>query len=628
MINTEHLTDLSQNFLRDVKFFNSVEYASGLAGLANSLAQFFIDAPGTAAVANYLSDAVDVLVNVVTQNSVSDWLLEVERYDVLSNTLPILTQFQTLLQEGLAEADAASGGIWGEDSDSLGPLADEIDTLAEAVSVQAQTDSVDGATTISLGAFLGSVSGGSGEQRAVLDYSGVAVASSGTAFYFTTDDGEQDRIILADGNVQYFDLWGFERYTLTSTSGNDYIVTAGDGRDFVWLGAGDDYFLTADMLDQVYAGTGIDHLEVDWSGETTGVTLEVGATTGQWRDFETFGGILTDGDDVLLGGAFVGSLSGGGGTDHAVLDYSGVAVASSGTAFYFTTDDGEQDRIILADGNVQYFDLWGFERYTLTSTSGNDYIVTESGNDIIRAGDGNDSVFGGSGNDTLNGNNGDDQLRGDAGDDTLYDGSGNDTLYGGSGNDQLRGDAGDDVLNGGSGIDTAVFSGTVNTTVRLTTTAAQATGHGNDRLIGIENVTTAGGNDRLTGNGAANILNAGAGDDSLYGGSGNDTLYGGSGNDLLRGDAGDDVLNGGTGGDTFEFRTDFGADRIIGFANDVDLIRLDDAIFGGGLTAAQVVSTYGSIVGGACVLDFGGGNAITFDGFGNLSDLTDDFILF
>jgi Ca2+-binding RTX toxin-like protein len=57
----------------------------------------------------------------------------------------------------------------------------------------------------------------------------------------------------------------------------------------------------------------------------------------------------------------------------------------------------------------------------------------------------------------------------------------------------------------------------------------------------IENVTTGGGNDTITGNTADNILSAGAGTDTLYGGAGNDTLIGGAGNDRLIGGVGNDT---------------------------------------------------------------------------------------
>ncbi len=59
----------------------------------------------------------------------------------------------------------------------------------------------------------------------------------------------------------------------------------------------------------------------------------------------------------------------------------------------------------------------------------------------------------------------------------------------------------------------------------------------------IENATTGGGNDALTGNSASNILNAGAGIDILNGGLGNDTLIGGAGGDQMDGGGGIDTAS-------------------------------------------------------------------------------------
>ncbi|WP_428670097.1 M10 family metallopeptidase C-terminal domain-containing protein [Reyranella sp.] len=76
----------------------------------------------------------------------------------------------------------------------------------------------------------------------------------------------------------------------------------------------------------------------------------------------------------------------------------------------------------------------------------------------------------------------------------------------------------------------------------------------------IENALGGSGNDKITGNVAANDLrgNAGAdtvsgldGNDTLFGGDGNDKLDGGNGNDLLEGGLGADTLIGGLGNDTF-----------------------------------------------------------------------------
>jgi serralysin len=104
----------------------------------------------------------------------------------------------------------------------------------------------------------------------------------------------------------------------------------------------------------------------------------------------------------------------------------------------------------------------------------------------------------------------------------------------------------------------------------------------------------------ITGNAAANVINAGGGDDSLYGGDGsdrlsgedgNDHLYGDDGSDRLSGGAGSDVLNGGAGSDklyggagsdVFVFDTLLSATnrgRIADFNVLDDTIQLDQSIF-------------------------------------------------
>ena len=91
--------------------------------------------------------------------------------------------------------------------------------------------------------------------------------------------------------------------------------------------------------------------------------------------------------------------------------------------------------------------------------------------------------------------------------------------------------------------------------------------------VTIENATSGGGNDVLTGNDSANRLDSGAGDDSLSGGGGNDVLIGG---------AGADVLTGGDGADTFRFAAGdsgvgLGRDSIADFQKGVDKIDLAGA---------------------------------------------------
>lgn len=82
----------------------------------------------------------------------------------------------------------------------------------------------------------------------------------------------------------------------------------------------------------------------------------------------------------------------------------------------------------------------------------------------------------------------------------------------------------------------------------------------------IEDAKGGGGDDRLTGNAARNVLKGGGGDDALRGGGRSDRLIGGGGDDVLDGQGGDDRLKGGAGVDEFRYARGGGADRILDFA--------------------------------------------------------------
>ncbi len=179
---------------------------------------------------------------------------------------------------------------------------------------------------------------------------------------------------------------------------------------------------------------------------------------------------------------------------------------------------------------------------------------------------------GGSGSDLIEGNAARNMLLGNAGDDTLWAYDGADTLNGGLGNDSLVGGGGllDDT-------DTALFLGSADITVDLTTSSGQNTGHGTDTLIGIENVTSGTGNDSLTGNSGHNTLIADAGNDSLDGGTGNDSLDGGDGDDALYFTGSADVtvdlrISGGQA-------TGHGTDTIVGIEN-IWSAEGDDKLYG------------------------------------------------
>jgi Ca2+-binding RTX toxin-like protein len=98
----------------------------------------------------------------------------------------------------------------------------------------------------------------------------------------------------------------------------------------------------------------------------------------------------------------------------------------------------------------------------------------------------------------------------------------------------------------------------------VTITAATSAESGTDTLAGIENVMGSQGNDTITFNGGANLLDGQDGNDIINAGPGNDTVSGGLGNDTLNGEGGNDLLNGGAGNDLFRYAIGNGADTVDG----------------------------------------------------------------
>jgi Ca2+-binding RTX toxin-like protein len=149
-----------------------------------------------------------------------------------------------------------------------------------------------------------------------------------------------------------------------------------------------------------------------------------------------------------------------------------------------------------------------------------------------------------------------DWLEGTDGADTLNGLGGNDTLAGGDGNDLIQGGSGDDLISyaeltaAGQAVSVNLAAGR----------AAGAAGH--DTLSGMEHALTGAGNDILIGDGLANRLSGGTGDDRLMGGDGHDTLDGGTGADTMWGGFGDDVYIVGEG-DVFREAGGQGTDLIL-----------------------------------------------------------------
>ena len=113
--------------------------------------------------------------------------------------------------------------------------------------------------------------------------------------------------------------------------------------------------------------------------------------------------------------------------------------------------------------------------------------------------------------------------------------------------DNLAGDQFDNIINGGAGSDTVNYSdSTAFVNVNLTTGVGTGTAAGSDTLVSIENATGSAFDDTLIGDGGANVLTGGAGNDWLEARGGNDTYVFGD-------NAGTDNVVESSGTDTLDF---------------------------------------------------------------------------
>lgn len=357
--------------------------------------------------------------------------------------------------------------------------------------------------------------------------------------------------------------------------------------------------------------SGVGNYDNDFSGGLGADTLNGGDGNDTLR-----GGLSTDvvnggnGDDLIIveQDEYFDNVDGGAGVD--TLDHS--AVSWSGDVFDF--DAGQ----IVTTNAVGTPTLAGIEVYRDGSggneiraaggVDGNSYFGNGGDDLMVASGTAVETMDGGAGFDTLD-------LRGFAGNYVYSMASGNTQILGesfvnfekvltGAGRDRITGTAGKDEVLSGAGRDL----------VKGMAGADRLSGQGgNDRLFG------GGGNDRLFGGGQA---------DRLIGGQGKDVLKGGGGKDVLDGGGGNDRLFGGNGVDAFLFKAGGGKDVIMDFADDIDVLKLDQSLWGGGMTKAQVISNFATTTGGGdVVLDFGGGNVLTIVGLGSENNLLNDLVL-
>jgi Ca2+-binding RTX toxin-like protein len=348
--------------------------------------------------------------------------------------------------------------------------------------------------------------------------------------------------------------------------GND-LINAGEGEDVAYGGEGNDLVFGNIGNDTVYGDAGDDLVK----GGTGNDTLYGG----------TGADSLIGGDDrdVIVGGDDGDVADGGdGGDDLDVLDLRGVPSYRIEDLVPDSNGNGFNGTVVYLDpaGNPtgESFTFVEIEQIleddpdpeldgTVEGTDGDDIIdVDYTGDPEGDRVDNEDNIFPDRepNDDIIEGNGGNDTITAEEGDDDVYGGDGNDTIYGGDGGDTLNGDDGDDSVTGGDGGD-SIYGGGGNDTIDTTDGGIGLFDNPypplptdpdvmNDRDVvdggaGDDTIRTGDDRDTITGGTGNDTIDAGIDDDSVDGGAGRDTIVGGEGNDSITGGTGDDLIYGG-----------------------------------------------------------------------------------
>ena len=395
--------------------------------------------------------------------------------------------------------------------------------------------------------------------------------------------------------------------TLTGADGADTLseIESADGSPF------DDTMIGDELANALNGSAGTDTVDYSQAIGGLALNLQTGSVTGAGATdslSQIESAIGTPFDDTLTGSTVSNSLRGGGGDD-TVIGAAGDDTLDGGAgrdlADYATSTNPLSVDLGAGTASGRGDDtLRAIEN--LTGGAGNDFLAGDARSNLIVGGAGLDRVAGGDGDDSLDGGAGLDTLDlsgasasvdvdlvrqraqgqgsdavisfedviGSAHPDQLSGDVAANRLVGGGGDDSLRGKAGDDELLGGDGSDTITYSGFSPDAEREGVTVdlnhGRASGEGDDRVDGVENVIGSNFADALRGDAGANRLEGRGGEDELAGVGGDDFVDLGSGSDRGAGGVGSDRLSardgrrdkvfGGGGRDSA--RVDKGLDRV------------------------------------------------------------------
>jgi Ca2+-binding RTX toxin-like protein len=309
-----------------------------------------------------------------------------------------------------------------------------------------------------------------------------------------------------------------------------------------------------------------------------------------------------EGDSLTLAGDYSTGFAFGSMTVRNVEKFE---LLGGGLNYVLKLHDATNSSSLIVDASSLFdFDIFKLDgssetKHALTvwDGAGNDTITDGAGADVLAGGLGGDLLTGGKGLATANSEKSfegvtvDLSLKtaqvsaGEASGDVLVlienlQGSDfDDLLIGDKNGNLLEGGKGNDTLTGGLGLDIASYEHALGAIdINLLDPTKNAGDAAGDVFGSIEGVIGTVKDDTILGNGSANYIDGGAGNDTLTAGSGNDTVLGGKGDDIIRVgfslNAGDQI-DGGDDKDVVVLDGNYSTNVVLGKATLVDVEVLE-----------------------------------------------------
>ncbi len=347
--------------------------------------------------------------------------------------------------------------------------------------------------------------------------------------------------------------------TVIAYGDNDNITNTG-ANSSIDAGTGNDYIKSFEAnYVTIYSGDGDDTVfNTSNYGKTRGIRVSIsgGAGNDSIRNYISNSVTLNggDGDDTLSDYAFYARFIGGKGDDYIYLDKTN---KGNGEVVFYNTGDGND--LVTGFDSTSTLQIDGGSGSYSTQKSGNDIIVIVGDGNITLQGAASLSKVNIQGkeiksalniNNTLSGNS----ISGTEGNDTISNSGEEVTITALGGNDSItnNGDANNTSIDGGAGDDTIANNYAQEVTI-----------------------TAGAGNDSIYNEGNQNLLEGGAGNDTLSNANGFfSTIEGGAGNDLISVSNSTDVtINGGAGNDSIKLDADSTALIEYGAGDGNDLVE-------------------------------------------------------